>query len=67
MQVSATVVSSCTLSLDGRAVASRVRSTCSRGEQAFVSRTTTPAVAAPPPEITEQHGPGSLEFLVVTY
>lgn len=67
MEVSAAVVSACTISIERTATTPRVRSTCTRGEQARVSLMTAPSLAEPLPQIALQPSLGKTKFLVVTY
>ncbi|MGH7070939.1 MAG: hypothetical protein ACREFO_13135 [Acetobacteraceae bacterium] len=64
MQVSATVVSSCTLAVMPNAAASGILSRCTRGERPSVSLTETPN---PPAPAIRQVSRGAMEFLVVAY
>ena len=67
MDVSAMVVSSCTVALDQSTRTPRVRTACTRGEQARVSRVPAPSLVPPPPELAVTHGRDGATFLVVTY
>lgn len=67
IEVSATVVSSCTLTFMTSPATPQAHSTCTRGEQAQVSLMTPSALAAPLPEIAQTPGPGPTKVLVVTY
>lgn len=67
MQVSAMVVSSCTIALDQGARTPRVHTACTRGEQARVSLVPAPSLVPPPPELAVTRGRDGATFLVVTY